>query len=376
MRIRMIAACFLSVLLSHAAAADAPAARMEVLAHGLDIAHWFRFPPSNAAAAMQRDLDDGAIASLRQAGFTFVRVPVGPEEVMQGDHIVPAKRDAIVQAVGRLEKAGLAVLIDPNPELMQHWNLGNNQAAQEKLLGFWRDLAPALRHLSPALTFPEVVNEPMFKDPAQWDVLQRRLLAVIRTSLRDDTVILTGTDWSSINGLVKVRPVDDTNVIYSFHTYEPQMLALLAFWDPAIHHDAFGRALPFPVQDVAACKHQVGAIADAHTRSVAEYWCSLHQNAATVRHNLARAADWGRAHHVSVAMTEFGATSGLNPQARENLLTAVRNGAEQLHLPWALWALDDQMGFDLPPGAYHSASQLSPMVMRALGLSQHMGPQR
>ena len=376
MRARTIAACLLSLLLSHAVAADAPAARMDVLAHGLNISHWFRFPPDNAAAAMQRDLDDGAIASLRQAGFTFVRMPVGPEEVMQGDHIVPDKKEAIVRAAGRLEKAGLAVLIDPNPELMQHWNLEGNQAAQDKLLGFWRDLAPALRRLSPDLTFPEVVNEPMFKDPAQWDVLQRRLLAVIRASLPRDTVILTGTDWSSIKGLLRVRPVDDGNVIYSFHTYEPQMLALLGFWDPAIQHKAFGRALPFPVRDVAACERKIDGIADAHTRSVAQYWCSLKQDPASVRRNLARAADWGRAHHVSVAMTEFGATSGLNQQARGELLAAVRSGAEQLHLPWGLWALDDQMGFDLAPRSYHSASQLSPLVMRALGLSRHMEAQR
>lgn len=373
---RMLTACFLSLVLSDTASADAPAARMEALSHGLNISHWFRFPPSNAAAAMQSDLEDGAIASLRRAGFTFVRVPVGPEEVMQGDHIVPAQRDAIVQAVGRLEKAGLAVLVDPNPELMNHWNLGGNQAAQDKLLGFWRDLAPALRGLPPDLTFPEVVNEPMFRDPAQWDVLQRRLLATIRASLPDDTLILTGTDWSSIDGLLKVRPVDDANVIYSFHTYEPQMLALLGFWDPAIHHDEFARALPFPVQDVAACRHQVAAIADAHTRSVAGYWCSMHQDGASVRRNLARAAEWGRAHHVSVAMTEFGAAGALNQQARGNLLTAVRSGAEQLHLPWALWALDDQMGFGLPPGAYHSEDQLAPVVMRALGLSQEKESQR
>ncbi len=371
-----IALLLSTLMLSGIARADAPPARVAVLARGLDISHWFRFPPNNAASAMAHDLDDAAIASLKGAGFTFIRLPVGPEEVMQGGRIDAAKREAIVAVIGRLEKAGLAVLVDPNPELMQHWNLQQNQAAQAELLAFWRDLAPALRRLPVGLTFPELVNEPMFKDPAQWDVLQRKLLAVIRASLPRNTVILTGTDWSSIDGLLRVQPVADTNVIYSFHTYEPQLLALLGFWDPAIRHAQFDRAVPFPVDDVSACRRQVAVITDAHTRSVAEYWCSLHQDAATVKKNLARAAAWGSAHGVSVAMTEFGAAGAINPQARQNLLAAMRTGAEQLHLPWALWALDDQMGFGQQPGAYRSAAQLSPLVMHALGLSPTAGFER
>jgi endoglucanase len=81
--------------------ADAPQARMAVLARGINITHWFRFPPSRDARVMASDLDDSAIASLRQVGFTYVRLGIGPEEVMDGESIAPDKLAAITDVVAR-----------------------------------------------------------------------------------------------------------------------------------------------------------------------------------------------------------------------------------------------------------------------------------
>ncbi len=81
---------------------------------------------------------------------------------------------------------------------------------------------PALRPLAPRLTFPELLNEPVFPNaPDQWAALQDTLLHAVRADLPDDTVVLTGNDWGSIGGLIALRPAADPNVVYSFHFYEP-----------------------------------------------------------------------------------------------------------------------------------------------------------
>ena len=281
--------------------------RVAVLERGVNVTHWFRFPPSRDARAMAADLDDQALAALKHVGFTYVRLAVGPEEVMRGSSIVPDKLAAIVGVIRRIERAGLGVMIEPHPELVQNWDLQHNARARALLVAFWRDLAPALKPFPASLTFPELVNEPSLDDPADWDALQRQLLAVVRSALPDDTIILTGTNWSSIDGLLKVQPVADANGVYSFHTYEPQLLTLLGGWDPAIRQDQLAAALPFPATDQGSCDARVAVIQDAHTLAVARYWCSLHQGPASVATNLARATDWAHAHHVSVALTEFGA---------------------------------------------------------------------
>ncbi len=349
------------------AQADAPAARVAVLARGINITHWFRFVPNRNAHAMAADLDGSALVALKRVGFTYVRLPVGPEEVMDGQHIASDKLSALITAIGRIEQAGLGVMIEAHPELMQHWNLQNNINAQRLLVGFWQDLAPALRRFPAATTFPELVNEPM-SDPSKWDALQSRLLAKVRAFLPNDTIILTGTDWSSIDGLLKTKPVADPDVIYSFHTYEPQLLTLLGSWDPAINKKQLAEYLPFPAADSVRCKGSISKITDPHTHAVAEYWCSLHPDAASIKKNLARAVQWGRMHNASVAMTEFGASSELNTTARLAYIAAVRRSAEQLGLPWALWGLDDQMGLDQKPGGFSSSEQLPAKTLHALGL--------
>lgn len=367
-RMTRLAACGVVGLLCMTTTPSARAETPAVLARGINITHWFRFPPSNRAQAMSHNLDDTAIASLKQAGFTYIRLAIGPEEVMQDLAIQADKLTAIIDVVARIEHAGLGVMIEPHPEQMQHWNLQHNQQARAKLLGFWHDLAPALKRFPARLTFPELVNEPSFEDPKQWDAFQGQLLSVVRAILPNDTIILTGTNWSSIDGLLKVQPVADRNVIYSFHTYEPQLLTLLGFWDPAINKDQLARYLPFPVNDPAVCKTQVAQIHDPHTLGAAQYWCSLRQNPAAVLKNLTRASNWGHTHQVSVVMTEFGAVQKLAAPVRVAYLTAVRQSADQLGLGWALWGLDDQMGFSQPAGGYRTASQLEPGVMHALGV--------
>ena len=94
---------------------------------------------------------------------------------------------------------GLAVVVALFPV---NWHLETASADRAKLLATWRSLAPALRPFDPRLTFPEVLNEPVFAgDPRGWARLQHEVMA-IRASLPTNTIVLTGADWGSIDGLL------------------------------------------------------------------------------------------------------------------------------------------------------------------------------
>lgn len=347
--------------------AEAPPDRTAMLARGLNVSHWFRFPPDGSTRALRNYMDDAAIAAIKKLGFTYVRLAVGPEVVMRGNGIASDKLEAIVSAVDRFQQAGLAVMVEPHPQNLGNWNLQTNADARQRLLGFWRDMAPALAHLPPALTFPEVVNEPTFADPAQWDRMQGDLVAIIRAALPRNTIVLAGADWSSINGLLRVKPVADRNVVYTFHTYEPQILTLLASWEQGVDTASMGK-LPFPVSDQGRCLAAVADIQHQRTRDIANYWCSERHDASTVAANINRAVKWGWDNGVSVALTEFGAVRALNEESRNAYLEAVRRSAEQARIGWGLWALDDSMGFAIQPGRYTASTTLQPGVLRALGL--------
>jgi endoglucanase len=130
---RLIAALIAIGLL---AAADEPP---PTLRRGIDITHWFRYPPDGNPAALRNYVDDAALEQLRRLGFTFIRLPVQPSML--------SSRDAIVSAIARVERHGLAAVVALFPT---DWKLEGYTHARSKVISAWRFLAPGLRHLGRA----------------------------------------------------------------------------------------------------------------------------------------------------------------------------------------------------------------------------------
>ena len=87
---------------------------------------------------------------------------------------------------------------------------------------FWTELASRLKHFDPDLTMFEIINEPVFKGrEEEWNALNQRLAAAIRKAAPDHTIMTSGPNWGGIDGLRKLKLLDDPNVVYSFHCYDP-----------------------------------------------------------------------------------------------------------------------------------------------------------
>jgi endoglucanase len=306
------------------------------LSRGVNLTNWFRYPGSHDPAVLSGYLSDAAIAGLRRTGFDFVRLAIDPA--------LPGLAPVEIAAIKRLERAGFSVVVSPHPH---DWHL---EIDPEPLMRFWEGMAPRLKGLDPVRTVPEVLNEPVFpRAPAAWAALQHRVLGIIRSALPDMTVVLTGQDWGSVGGLLALTPELDPNVIYSFHFYDPSELTSLAAWQPAADPAAFAR-LPFPVRDVDECRAAAGS-SGAVTVGMIDWYCRQHWDAAHVTEPIALAADWARAHGVTLLAGEFGASERLNRPSRLAWISAVREAFEARRIGWALWGYDDSMGFGVarPP---------------------------
>lgn len=369
-RSRQIAAILLLALalMMPAARAAMPPGRLATLARGVNLTNWFRFPPRQDDAHFRDYIDDATLAGLRHAGFTFVRLAVQPELMLTHAGQPDAHRLALLTAaIARIERHGLGVVVGWHP---QTWHLESSAVQQQQLQVLWARLAERLRPLDPALTFPEVLNEPVFpKAEPAWEALQQKVLARIRAALPRATVILTGNDWGSIDGLVGLHPVADDNVVYSFHTYDPAVLTTLGSFEPTLDRAALAR-LPFPVEGAHACDAAVDAARDQRTRDVIRYYCSGHWDAAKLRARVDQAAAWGRRNHAAVLAGEFGASDRLPQATRLAWIAAMRRAFEADGIGWALWGYDDSMGFDIHP--YRAPRlPLDPALLRALGLPAH-----
>jgi hypothetical protein len=357
----MISRVVLAVLLftgALGAAAAPPEQRVAVLRRGVNITNWFRYPPSRDPAALRHYLSDRAISQLQAVGFSFVRLPVQPDLLA-----MPATLTILTGAIRRLERAGLAVVVELHP---LDWHLETSTADRDRLLAGWHVLAPALRPLDPDKTFPELLNEPVFAgDPSGWQALQHRTLAAVRAVLPLSTIVLTGANWGSIGGLLALNAEADGNVIYSFHLYDPAELTALAAYRPGLDTGALAR-LPFPADDAAACQAAAPTV-DMATADLIQFYCAMGWNPARLQAQIGAAAEWGRANHAALLAGEFGASRRLNSAARLTWLMAARQGFEQLGIGWALWGYDDTMGFGIRPTP--QATSLDNAMFPALGLT-------
>jgi hypothetical protein len=182
-------------------------------------------------------------------------------------------------------------------------------------------------------------------------------------------VVLTGTNWGSIDGLVALHPVADGNVVYSFHDYETPILTSLGSFEPGLDHAALAH-LPFPVEGDNACQAAEESTTQNRTRDVIRYYCSEHWDAAKLRSVVDRAAAWGARNHVAVVCGEFGATDQLPAATRLAWIAAMRSALEADRIGWALWGYDDSMGFDIHPDRA-PRMPLDPGLLHALGLRGH-----
>ena len=347
-----------AILLAMPAMARPPDAQRALLSRGVNITGWFRYPTRRAPKPLEAWMADSAMADLRQAGFTFVRLAIDPAVVDTAE-----MRDIAVSAVCRFQHQGLAVVVDAHPT---SWKL-EDPAAQARLTEFWTVMAPALRRCDPLSLFPEILNEPVFAGQSDaWAALQAAILPVVRSALPDSTIVVSGHDWGSIAGLSALTPVADANVVYSVHFYEPAELTSLAAYRHDVDRPALA-TLPFPVEDQDAClrRADVAEGMDA-TAALMRCYCRFGWDARSIPRLVEHSAVWARAHDAVIVVGEFGASVQLNAPARLAWLRSARLAFEAAGFGWALWGYDDSMGFDVPRPPRNP--MLDGNILTALGL--------
>ena len=273
------------------------------LARGVNVARWFRYPAEDSDAHFRHFLSDADLDLLAAMGATTVRLAVDPR------YLRPNHLDA---ALTRFLSRNLTVVLDYHDE-SRDIESAHGAAALEQT---WSTLAAHLSRTPPDKVLLEIFNEPVFdRDPAAWFPIRRRLASAIRAAAPHHTIVAGGPNWSSLDGLLKSEPLDDANVLYTFHFYEPFEFT---------HQGA-----PWVEGPVRRMKGVRYAAADH------------------VRRRIALAAEWGARFGVPVWAGEFGAYPPAAPrQDRLRWLHDVRTSLEDHGIGWAVWSYDESLGLD------------------------------
>jgi endoglucanase len=336
---------------SDRAACEAPAAsgvsltRLGMMARGFNLPGWV-----DGATVRRPDLD--LLATLHRRGFTHVRLPVGAERVMEAFSTKGEVADRLAEidrAITTLMLIGYAVSLDVHPGApFNRLHRAEPDRALALLEELWATLARRYGGHDPDRLLFEALNEPVV-DAALWGRQGPRLVAAIRREAPGHTIVFGHANSQRIDALANVRPLDDRNVVYAAHFYDPMIFTHQGQdWsdDPL----RWLSGVPFParlsdppvVRLLESLDRRGRDAADAAMRTaLQEPWTEARVEAA-----VAEAATWAKRHQLPVIINEFGVLGWkAAPADRARWLRTVRRAAERHCIGWTHWEYADAFGF-------------------------------
>ncbi len=338
-------ACVL-FLLAAASAQNLP--NTSHLRHGINASSWFAQvydPKGYTKEHFQTYITAQDIALMKSMGFDHVRLSVNPQPMFQSGHAdqLPLEYLGYLDtAVKMIQDRGLAVIVDIHPDSDFKAKLENDDFV-EQFADFWRALARHYANSDPGMMFFEVLNEPEMRDRFRWSGMQVKLAKAIREGAPRHTIVASGARWSANEELLFLEPLPDSNVIYSFHFYDPPVFTHQgATWSVNYWHDV--KHLAYPSNRESA-ERAAAAVPDGINRLYVLRYGMEHWDAARIDMEISQVSEWAKHRNVAVICDEFGVyREDADPADRAAWLTDVRTSLEKHNISWTVWDYNGGFG--------------------------------
>lgn len=351
----------------------APAA----MAKGINLSNWFNDYSDHAQFGNRFTVNH--FTTFKQAGFTYVRIPIGSSILFQPatpSILNPVNLPFVEAAVNRALNAGLAVTINYHPASEDYEKLmSTDTVLQRKLADYWYALADHFKSYDTTKLFFEVYNEPHVATAnmvpglsrSWWDPVQLKLIQAVRAAAPSHYIIAGGEGWNSLDGLQLLLPYNVSKIVYNFHFYEPFVFTHQGASWVGSPMDLL-RNVPYPVSP-ALIAPVIAATADNNAKDLLTWYGGQNYDSAKLASMITPVANWAKYNHMPLICNEFGSYKAYAPRdARLKLVHDVRCILEKNGIGWAMWEADEGFGFIEYPGSDRSVFNKDQVLLQALGL--------
>jgi endoglucanase len=197
---------------------------------GTNIAHWLS-QSDTRGTERETFFTKTDVDSIAAMGFDHIRLPIDEEQLWDEQGV---RHDDAFQLMTNciewcLEK-NLRVIVDLHILRSHHFNaeikpLWTDVKEQEKFYDLWLDLSKALSKYPNSMVAYELMNEAVADDPELWNSLIANCCKVIRETEPERKIVIGSNMWQSVGTFDALKvTANDSNIILSFHFYEPFLL--------------------------------------------------------------------------------------------------------------------------------------------------------
>ena len=329
---------------------------------GLNLSKWFE--TWNGSIPNLKVYDKQDFINIKELGCDVVRVPIHFASFLNDKKEVdPIIYEYLDKACDWAEELGMYIVIDNHS-----FNSGaypTPAKVEESLLLLWPQIAGRYKNRSNLIVY-EILNEPQFGNK-EWEPIQQKALEAIRKVDKKHTVVVTGADWSALNSMCSLQPLNDNNIIYTFHFYEPFIFTHQgATWgDSGL---AALSNIPFPYNKDKMPELPPEAKTASTRGQLANY--PKTGNEPTLRKRLEQAAAFAEKAHAPVWCGEMGVHDvAVKNEDRNNWYKSVGKILNDLNMPFCVWGYDDSFGIFTPGSKKKYPYDLNPDVVGALGMN-------
>ena len=322
---------------------------------GTNISHWLSQSEERGAVRRSRFTKQDAEA-LAAAGLDHLRLPF--DEVQMWDESgaqIPEAWDLLEEALGWTLALGMNAVVDLHILRSHFFNAQYNPLFHEpkeeaKFADLWKQISAKLSGYGNDRVAYELMNEPVAKDPADWNRVARTAYDAIRALEKERTVFYGSNLWNSVDQFEFLDvPERDRNLVLTFHYYLPMGLThYRAPWMPEMR--AYAGPIQYPGQPIPQSEFDKlppdlqSKIASRNTYS------SKERMATDLMWPLAVSARTG----LPLYCGEFGAIDLAPDPLRRVWIREFREVMEERGIAWANWDFKFEFGLltpDLKPTA-------------------------
>lgn len=349
------------------------------------------------------------VSNCINMGFDHMKVLLTPNHIINQDGSLKVENMTyITRVLNDVVKQNINCILCIHPEVPFKQTYLVEGPEFEKLVKWYGELAAYIgERWSADQVALQLMTEPYANSPeSRWTWMSDRMWGAVRNVLPDHTIITSSDRSGNLERLKLMSPASDSNLIYSFTTYEPYTVGFniartgmggtVSFWN-------YLKDIPYPanpdilnaerIQDVislvpANLKNQAKAAMEAYASAINDGGDTNYVNHYSGTYygpewHMKRAKsldDWRKKYggNIHIMCVEFGCMdstigistfkgapgSGLSAETRIKFIGDLRRSFEAYNIGWSYWSYNEPFTVFLPdkriPGFSPEPNKLAP----------------